>query len=221
MPLDSTNKTSYEEVAQPGWILLLDGNPGGIATNPFHITGTVAIAATEEGDGFERDATTNALVVIDSVHHRIHEGQSHITSYKTPDGAPLADDATLVFIMETGANECHVDAEGACGGDMEGELYEGTTYTDGTAQPIFNKKRSASEGATATVVRDPTITDVGTLIENRFIPGGKGPRAVGGAGNQRDEWELRPNTTYMFRITNRAGSNQPASLVLEWYEEAP
>jgi hypothetical protein len=218
-PLGSTSKTRLEETARPMWILGADGEVMGIVANPLHVSGTVALAADEEGDGFERDETTGALTIITVPHHEIHEGETHLCSYKTPDGAPLADNATIAFVVTVGAKECHMTAAGAVGGDFEGELREDVTYTGGTAVAIFNKKRSSSEGATATVVRDPTITDAGTLLENRFVPGGTGPQAVGGVGGQRAEWILEPGRVYLYRITNRAGNNQPGSLVLEWYEE--
>jgi hypothetical protein len=220
MPLNSTAKTALEEQAKAVWTLGADGEPSGVAANPMHVTGTVALAATEdEGTLFTLDETTGALLGIDVPHHEIHEGESHLASYKTPDASPLADNGTIAFAFVVGAKECHVVAEGACGGDMEGELREGVTYTGGTSLAIFNKKRASSSGATATLVRDPTVTGAGTLLENRFVPGGTGPQAAGGAGGQRNEWVLAPGRTYLYRITNRAGNNQPASMVVEWYEE--
>lgn len=219
MPLGSTNKTKLEEVAHPVWTLGEDGEPSGVEDNPVYVTGDVVIGG-EDGDAFGREETTGALVAILVPHHEIHEGETYLVSYKTPDGAPLADDGTIAFAVTVAAShEAHMLASGANGGDMEGELREGVTWTGGTAMNIFNKKRSASGGATVTVVRDPTVTGPGTLIENEFVPGGSGPRAVGGAGGQRAEWILAPGQTYLFRITNRAGNNQPASLSLEWYEE--
>ena len=39
------------------------------------------------------DSTSNSLQVIDFVHHEVHEGDTYQASFKTADGAPLADNA--------------------------------------------------------------------------------------------------------------------------------
>jgi hypothetical protein len=124
--------------------------------------------------------------------------------------------------MTTGAKYCHIAARAAMGGDAEGQMYEGSTLTGGTATPIRNKNRALQgiELPTASVVRDPTVNAAGLLLEDEFLPGGSGPQAVGGAATQRAEWVLKPGTVYLFIMTNRAGNNQPASLALEWYEES-
>jgi len=48
------------------------------------------------------------------------------------------------------------------------------------------------------------------------MPGGTGPRAIGGQGSQERGWALRPNENYLFRLINRSGAGNPAGLVLEW-----
>jgi len=211
----------WREKSLPRYVIDDQGNILGIAASPVHVTGTVAIAASETDDTqtFAFDETTGAMVTIGVPHHEIHEGETFITTYKTPDGTPLSDNATIEFIVVCAAKEAHMAARAAVGGDFEAGMFEGSTHSDGTAQEIFNKKRSSMESPTLTVIRDPTVTDDGTLIENEFIPGGTGPRAFGGAAQQRAEWILAPTRTYLFRITNRAGNNQPGSLALEWYEE--
>ena len=84
----------------------------------------------------------------------------------------------------------------------------------------YNKNRASAKVNTATVIRDPTINNAGTLIENEFIPGGTGGNAIGGASEARAEWVFALNTLYLVRITNRAGNAQPMSLAIEWYEES-
>lgn len=37
MPLNSGNKTAYEEAARAEWVLGSDGNPAGVSGNPFHV----------------------------------------------------------------------------------------------------------------------------------------------------------------------------------------
>ena len=165
---------------------------------------------------------TGAMVGIDYAHHEIHEGSTFFVSYKSPDASPIADNASISFIITTHNKYAHLLARGSCGGDMEGLFYEGTTVTagTGTAMTEFNKNRASTKVATVGGRRDMTVDTLGTLIENEFVPGGTGPQAVGGASSQRAEWVLALNTVYLVRITNRAGNAQPMSLALEWYEES-
>jgi len=162
---------------------------------------------------------TGALVTIDLVHHEVHEGEFYSVSYKTADASPLADNATLCYVITTGAKYVHFFGLGACGGDAEVEFTEAPTITGGTAMTPYNHQRYSTNTSTVTVVRDPTVNTAGTVLVNYLMPGGQGPRAVGGTGVDRNEWILKTSTKYMLRITNRSGNTQPASLAMNWYEE--
>ena len=165
---------------------------------------------------------TGALAVIAYAHHEIHGGSTFLVSYKSPDAANIPDNGTIAFVITVHAKYAHMLFRAACGGDMEGELYEGTTVTAGTGVGMFeyNKNRASTKANTVGVRRDMTVVAAGTLLENEFIPGGTGGNAVGGASMARAEWILAPGTVYMVRVTNRAGNAQPMSLAVEWYEES-
>jgi len=213
MPLDSTSKTAYEEKAGAAWVL----GPDGLPIRVFDVAGTVEVSNLQAA---ETDGATGAAVGIDAVHHEIHEGETWIVSYKTPDASPIADNGTIIFAFTIGNRYVHVSGRAAFGGDAEAELLENPTWTGGTVMTPRNKNRAKLEMAsTVTVVRDPTISADGLTLEDEFVPGGSGPQAVGGVAAQRAEWILKPGFRYAMRITNRAGTNQPGSLAAEWYEE--
>jgi hypothetical protein len=46
---------------------------------------------------FTQDRVTGALTTIDYPHHEIHEGSTFLASFKSADGAPIADNATISF----------------------------------------------------------------------------------------------------------------------------
>lgn len=166
------------------------------------------------------DDISGALVAVDFAHHEIHEGDTFQVSYKSPDASPIGDNATVILVLTTTTKTAHLVFDGAAGGDFEGEFREGVTVTTGgTNLTPQNKNRTFPNNNTVTVVRDPTVSDAGVLLENAFIPGGTGPTAAGGVGSGRSEWILKKNTKYMLRMTNRAGTNQPMSVRAEWYEE--
>jgi len=187
------------------------------------VVAAVLVGVPEAGSDSQillTDETTNALAIIPVVHHEVHEGKTFQTSYKTPDASPLADDAALNFLLITGSLFSHLTFAGAAGGDAEILLYEDTQYSaSGAALPEWNMKRTSSSGTTLVMSLGPTITNVGTLLHNCFLPGGTGGNAPGGIVREDTEWILRPNSVYMVRLINRAGNAQPASLVAQWYEK--
>ena len=169
------------------------------------------------------DPTSNSLQVIDFVHHEVHEGDTYQASFKTPDGAPLADNATLEVLIQAGNQPMHTVYAAAAGGDAEIALFEGTTFSAaGTAMPARNMSRLSTNTALATITHTPTTTLDGAQLQNAFLPGGAGgpPSTPGGAARQDTEWVLAPDTNYLLRLTNRSGGAQPASLVVQWYEHA-
>lgn len=169
------------------------------------------------------DDVVGALITVDSEHHEIHEGEVAIVSYKSPDATPIADNGTISFLLQTQAKAAHIVIRGSFGGDWEIEIYEGTTFTGGTgtAMTVFGKNRyKALPAGYSTVRRDVTIVNPGTAMPfNFFFPGGTGGNTTGADANTRDEWPFAPNTNYLIRITNRAGTPQPGSLAIEWYEK--
>ena len=185
---------------------------------------TLSKVVIRDADGDEAgvDSITNTLQVIDIFHHEAHIGELFSVSYKAPDGSPLADNATIVLAIRPSTKYLHFQAFSALGGDAELEFYSGSTIAaDGTLMMPCNHNIAlqATHLSDAVVRRDPTVTVVGTLCDNFLIPGGTGGNAIGGDGNQRDEWIIPPATWAFVRLTNRAGTAQPASLKCVWYEE--
>ncbi len=181
--------------------------------------GAVVGIVDAAGDRAGVDDIVGALHAISVLHSKIHAGNTFFVSFKTADGAPLADDATLSFALTSGAKTLHIVSTGLFGGDGEKEYLEGSTITGGTATTVYNRDRASLTATTVTVVRDPTVNAPGTLIDNQFIPGGTGGKSLGGTSGPRNEWIFKASTIYVIRLTNRAGNAQPASLAVEWYEE--
>jgi hypothetical protein len=188
--------------------------------NNRSIIGSNLLPVIARVDGISIDEIGGALPVNDGPHIHIHEGHTGVVSYKTDDASPLSDNGTLNFLIQTGSRAVHLVIRMAFGGDCELEIYEGTTFTNGTAMQVIAKNRyKVLPPGFATVIRDVTVSAAGTLLFNFFFPGGSGGNAQGVSETTRDEWILAPNTNYLVRGTNRAGTNQPAAIAIEWYEE--
>lgn len=181
----------------------------------------VVLTSSDTGQSLPLDEITNALITIDAVHYEIHEGDTFGVSYKNADGAPIADNGTIIFILQTGSKFAHLIASAFTVGDGEIELRENVTITGGTAMTEHNHKRTSANSATVAVIRDPaTIPNAGTLLEQTLIPGGDAGNSIGSTVSQRNEWILKTNTNYMLRLTNRAGQAKDMSMTAVWYEES-
>jgi len=105
-------------------------------------------------------------------------------------------------------------------------FYEGTTTSaDGTAINIRNHNRVSGNDAPAAVITvGPTVTDVGTLLDTRYIPAAGGP--VGQAAGllvagEHAEWVLGSptvETKYLWRINNASGGAIDISYHFNGYE---
>lgn len=166
------------------------------------------------------DDLAGHLVVIDSVHHRVHMGQ--MFSCSIFDGA-LGAAASAELLIRVPANAgAHLSARGALGGDAVGRMFEAPTTTDdGTAVPRLNRNRRSATVADLLVFTGPTVTIDGTELLVAFIPGGTGGNALGGQGETFGEWILDESTDYLLRVTNLTGQVQPVSIEINWYEPGP
>lgn len=150
------------------------------------------------------DPRTGAEVSVDYSQERIHSGKSYVATFKTPDASPLADNASIEFLIINGAVGVDFIFTASGIGDIEVQFYEGTTVTNnGTGVPIIGLNRQRSLAQTPTVFRAPTISADGDLLYNDIRTYGVEPQFTHNA-----EWILRPNTNYLVRaITGRGRLN--------------
>lgn len=160
--------------------------------------------------------TTASTDVIDSVHHKIHREQFFSGGCNI---ASVADSAYLDILIQTGDISPHVVISGAAAGDALVSLYEGATFSAaGDAITLSNHNRNSAKVADLTAHCSPTITSVGASLNGvRFIPGGQKSGSSGGEGGFGAEYVLAPNTVYLFRMQNIAGSAKRMSQMIEFY----
>lgn len=161
------------------------------------------------------DDNSGSGVVIFYPHERIHSGRSFVSTYKTPDLSPLADNASLNFLIIPRAI-IHFVFLVSGNNDIETLFYENTTASNnGTQLSVVGLNRAKSYASEATTWRGPTITNDGDLLETLFsswsvnLPYPRGSES---------EWILKANVNYLLRVTNRAGATQPIGVLLQWYQ---
>lgn len=148
-------------------------------------------------------------------HTRIHRGEMFRAGIIV---ASVANDASIDVVLTTPADDWpHIVFLPALDGSADAHIYEAPTFTGGTPLTVINHKRYSVRTWGGAVVHTPTVTDAGTQILGCHIPGGTGPQSSGSGGDFQGEFPLKPATSYLFRLTNRAGQSKRGSVCLSWY----
>lgn len=168
----------------------------------------------------ETDDTTGAIVMMDTIHHEVHEGEMFLAEHSV---ASVADGGTVRLVLSSGtAKQPHVSFNVSAGGACQVYLFEGSTSTGGTAVTSYNYNRTSSRAATMTVAHTPSAGTAGTvtLINGRYLAGGNSPTTrIGGGIRQSVEFIFAPSTKYFLDTINKSGSAISINVATEWYEE--
>lgn len=170
-----------------------------------------------------KETVTGGNMTISSDHAAIHAGYGFSANVRN---TSVADASTLLLEFKTPASSdtvVHMKSWEAWGegGKNTFELLEAPTLTTGSTAitPVSRRRIGVPPTSACTLKSDPTSISAGTSLEaTLFGGGGAGP---GGGGNRSADLEfvLKPNTTYLFRLTNNSGAAKGLSLWVFWYEE--
>jgi hypothetical protein len=164
--------------------------------------------------GGPTDIISNLPVHILYDHHQIHEGEAwHFDNYvlNLASGSSYDIVFTVPNITLTGALTSYVLACPHLRYEVETNdlatvtLYEGPTVTaaTGSAGAWINFERNGTYTAKTTILLAPTITGTGTAIDNDyFTQAAGGVKTGGGVGGQTEEFVLKNNTKYLYRVTS-------------------
>ena len=158
------------------------------------------------------------LITADVNHVRLHEGRAYIAWNIYPDSAKLGSGASADIVLAAAPGVTpHITIAMESSGDADFFVYEGTVTTGGTSFTPVARNRTIASTSNVAMVLNPTVTSLGTLINQQFVTGGTGKKASGGASGSL-EYVLAPLTNYLFRLTNVNGTAHTALIELEWYE---
>ena len=141
--------------------------------------------------------------------------------------AALGDGDTIDIAIISGAVwAAHIIWEAAAVGDMLIQVFRGASITGGTAMDIINRNQEGTvRPSTFQAKLNPTVESGGDGIDlttgGILLPGGSAGRAVGGAGEGREEFIQCVNETWLYRITNISGQARKTNLRLDFYEHEP
>ena len=178
------------------------------------------VALTQKNkDGLQVISGSDYPAITADVNHvRLHEGRAYIAWNIYPDSAKLGAGASADIVLAAAPGVSpHVTIAMESSGDADFFLYEGTVTTGGTTFTPVRRNRVIASTSDVAMVLNPTVTSLGTLINQQFVTGGTGKKASGGASSSL-EYVLAPLTNYLFRLTNVNGISHTALIELEWYE---
>lgn len=178
----------------------------------------------------EFDPKTKSLRVTVSPHSEIHEGGAYVTDVAT---TTLANGSTvsLAFKTPNTTTEIHMVAAFASKAEGHISILENATWTGSTGSQniIYNRDRNNSKisivqentdsafTATSNAVVNPAAL-TGTIIHSFYTWSTK--QADTGKERDSNEFDLKINTVYAFRLTADAASNA-GQIILNWYEHTP
>ena len=162
------------------------------------------------------DVATHALNTIDYPHHEIHDGDAFTCSY-TVDLAQSAA-ANLLIVTPDTTRYAHFGWLLHCELEADMALYEAVTATAAANPSVaYNRERNWATTSTVVVTHTPTgVTEGATIIRSAHFGTG---RTAGGSSDDGQEFILKRNTKYLFRVTNAVNSaSNYISIRLNWYE---
>lgn len=158
------------------------------------------------------------VIIVDVNHQRLHEGRAFIAWSIYPDSAKLASGASADIVLAAAPGVTpHITIAMESSGDADFFVYEDVVTTGGTSFTPVRRNRNIVSTSNVAMVLNPTVTSLGTLINQQFITGGTGKKSSGGSSGSL-EYVLKPLTNYLFRLTNVNGAAHTALIELEWYE---
>ena len=125
------------------------------------------------------------------------------------------------ILIVTGTNRVTLTLSTSLGAESETRFYEGTSVTNnGTLTTTANRNRyNIGNSFTSSVYHTPTISSLGVLINEDYFPAGLKNKEVGSSSEETSVWILKPNTNYLFRITNTSNSTEKAQISGDIFED--
>lgn len=158
-----------------------------------------------------------ALATIEMEHYKIHEGAHYfVSNFESKD----TDEVVRLGIQVPAGTFPHLTCLVHSTSQTEAKFYEGGTLTGGTPVTAINNNRASTNTSNLTLLRDPTVSVSGSLINAcSFGAAGATPAAGNSVGfvDRGDELILNDDTEYYMEFTSKDDGNV-LSWLSNWYE---
>lgn len=175
------------------------------------------------------DPVSDLPVFLTYDQHQIHEGETWHWDVYIPNLAS-GSNFDIVFTVPDITTPSHLSQSARCphwryeanANDLcNFFFFEGPTVTaaTGTAQTPVNLERNGTYTSKMTILQSPTITATGTQIDAEyFLSSSTNQVSAHNSGSSTDEFILKNNTKYLFRVTSGAAGCD-IHLDFKWYED--
>ena len=194
-------------------VALKDASNNTVTFAPRSQTPTGNVIQVQIGPG---DIISSIPITMDFAQHQIHEGEQHSYGYYATSVSTISFALTVPVYANTIQAPHLIMHADVYEGSAEISLWEGITYTGGSAVTIYNRNRNSLTTPGMTIKSGVTITGAGTRLPySAFISG-----SVKSAGASRgiDEVVLKSNTVYGV-IFEEITAVSRVILHFEWYED--
>lgn len=163
------------------------------------------------------DKYTGALAAIPIEHLMIHASR-FFTAPDIDNDVDIASPKEWLFVTPNDDElEVHMVFGIVSSAQCIVELFEAAeTSADGTEVTPVNHHRTSEYESLVAVYADPTVTDAGDLIDVKGVGSTGGAVKIGGE-TRGEEWDIKPNTKYLLRVTVGA-NDETVALSAGWYE---
>lgn len=182
------------------------------------------------------DASTFAPISIDLAHNHIHDGETFVIHHYEADFDKIDNFGVLLTTPDT-PNRLHMFPIVYAGAASLFEICEAPVIDTGNYPAVFytplNRDRNSINTSAILSVRAvpvvnqaslkrpadvAPVTGDGTVIHAEMI--GSSKQGGGSGGRDNNEYILKQNTTYYFRLSGTAGGadNSVGSMILNFYE---
>lgn len=169
--------------------------------------------------GVRIDGPTHTVPTIGYIHHEIHNGNGYKFDINTADLDSEGDNNALHIKIVTPNTAVwgHLTYIVWASGAAEFSLTEAPSggASGGDAGTAINRHRNSNNSSVMTITTDDTAPTGGTEIHHEKL--GSGKNKVASSGEDREEFILKQNATYSFRMTSETNAIS-AQMTLNWYE---
>lgn len=149
-------------------------------------------------NGIPLDSISGNIQIIEPSHEAVHSGTHFTATWEGTTGTTLN---TLITTGTAGTGIIHFVAEADGNKAFTTKLYEAPSATGGTVVTSYNNNRLSSNASPVSIKKNPTVTTVGTLLDQQRVGSNSPATKIGGGARHTNEWDLKASTKYLIRHT--------------------
>lgn len=173
-----------------------------------------ALAVEEQSDA-GCDGVESAHTVVPLMLSKVHDGD-----YWEMDNvmASVKDNDAINILIAVGNGDFHYTFSVSGIGSLEWSVYEGAVGSDGSPVTPRNLRRSSGDSTSPIAAKtNVTVEDYGTRLIGNFT--GTNGQDIGSGIPIAIERVMKPNTTYLLEVINRAGKTGEMGILIQGYKE--